>query len=89
MARTARLALPAAPVTAGTGLLVLLHRLAWSAGQGLADGTRLKAPGCVDEASCDVAYARLHAVTALLTVAAFLLLRRRTATARTRREATA
>lgn len=29
-----RLALPAAVVTAGTGLLVLLHHLAWSAGKG-------------------------------------------------------
>ncbi|PWI16467.1 ABC transporter permease [Streptomyces sp. Act143] len=29
-----RLALPAAVVTAGTGLLVLLHRLAWAAGDG-------------------------------------------------------
>ncbi|MFF4566654.1 ABC transporter permease, partial [Streptomyces sp. NPDC001435] len=205
----ARLALPAALVTTGTGLLVLLHRLAWSAGRGrldtndswwdgptfhangptavamalaglavgvltgllwrralaalvtaaaavaglwialalavphlwplvsrvvplghsgsplgeftvgnglvTADGTRLQAPGCADEASCDAAYARLHAVgtyldyhpaahfwplqltatalllavTALLTVAAFLLLRRRTATATARKEATA
>jgi len=32
-----RLALPAAVVTAGTGLLVLLHHLAWSAGRGHID----------------------------------------------------
>jgi hypothetical protein len=33
----AKLALPAALVTAGTGLLVLLHHLAWSAGDGRVD----------------------------------------------------
>ncbi|MGI5455992.1 ABC transporter permease [Streptomyces sp. CA-249302] len=34
---TAKLAAPAVLVTAGTGLLVLLHRLAWSAGEGRID----------------------------------------------------
>ncbi|AZP18783.1 ABC transporter permease [Streptomyces aquilus] len=35
-----RLALPAAVVTAGTGLLVLLHHLAWSAGKGRIDSLK-------------------------------------------------